>query len=696
MSEPDNATLQRILNQESATEARPSSYSKNKTPIATSQYWAYGFNAFSLGALAAACLVVFIVIFLITRTGATNHAGFVMPGNNCSVITCPAGVQGPIGVQGPLGPPGIQGPSGPAGPQGSQGNPGLPGPQGPMGQCSNTNPFCLQGATGPQGLQGIPGATGGNGLIGPTGPQGITGPQGFIGPTGPQGIAGPIGPQGLMGFNGTCDCFTLPQITTANLNITNSLTLSGSMTCPSGALDASCFGLTGACPNFSTCYLRALGLSLNSSSPVSIPLLQVGMGNDAGLGVVNFGAYPSKLISTFTVYANQSFSVKTLETDLDLTSYYANANLQSIGGPTVRTFVQSTGQVGIIGDVGVSVTASLGNVLLNAGATNIVMNQLSDTLSVQTTNTSFVSSDFRLFRSAGTPWLETRSWESLTCASGGPFASSASTSIRMFHDLVMSPGKTILTADPSGMLRVPGLDLCGTVIKSSGSLLQLQTGTAIKTLDIQATITNNEPGYAVTFINQEGVNFQDTAIRNELGVAAPLLCDDVEGFSLIANSSLFVNTIQPIASNTTVTIVGDLVVTGTINGVYLNTSCCTSDIRAKTNIRKVDNADDLAAILSVPRRVSFQYTPEYQAADRSVDNNTYSGFIAQELEKVMPRAVYISQQTIDGKTYADFRRVTLDRMVPHLVGAVKELHQRQVALELELVKLKEMISPRFK
>ncbi|MBX9636683.1 MAG: tail fiber domain-containing protein [Nitrosomonas sp.] len=423
---------------------------------------------------------------------------------------------------------------------------------------------------------------------------------------------------------------------------------------------------------------------------MNIPLLQVGMGNDAGIGVVNFGSYPSKLISTFTVYANQSFSVRTLDTPLDMVAYYANANLQTIGGPSVRTFVQSTGQVQIIGDVGASISSSLGNVLMTAGATSIVLNQLSDTVTVQTTNTTYVSVDFRLFRSAGSPWLETRSWESLTCSSSAPFPSYASTSIRIFHDLVMEAGKTILTADPSGLLQVPGLNLCGSVIKSSGSTLQLQTNTDTKTLDIQAVITNNQPGKAVTVINSEGMNFQDTPIRNEGGVTAPLVCDDNEGFSLLTNSSLYVNTIRPV-NGTVVTVVANLVVTGTINGVNLNTSCCTSDIRAKTNIVTLADGDDLKTILSMPRRVSFQYTPQYQAADQSVDNNTYSGFIAQELEKVMPRAVHIGQQTIDGKTYADFRRVTLDRMVPHLVGAVKELHTRQLELELELVKLKEIL-----
>ena len=412
------------------------------------------------------------------------------------------------------------------------------------------------------------------------------------------------------------------------------------MTCPGGALDASCFGLTGACPDFSACYLRALGLSLNSSNPLVIPLLQMGMGNDAGIGIVNLGAYPSNTISTFTVYANQSCSIKSLQTTLDLVAYFANANLESVGGTTVRTLVVSTGQVGITGDVGVTVSAPVGNVLINAGATNMILNQALDTLTISTTNTSHTTGDWRLFRSPGIPWIETRSWESLTCGTAGPLVPSASTSIRFAHDQVQVSGTTLVTDHPSGLLSMAGINLCGDLIKTAGPTLRLQSGTAVKTVDIQAVITNSDPGYAVTFINGEGVNFQDTAIFNELGVPGPLLCNDTEGFSLTTNNTLFVNTIQPV-NGTRVLVIGDLNVTGTIYGAVAvaSPSCCTSDVRAKTNVTRVDTQDDLKTVLELPDRVSFQYTPAYQAADKNVDGGVYSGFIAQELQEVLPDLV---------------------------------------------------------
>ena len=49
-----------------------------------------------------------------------------------------------------------------------------------------------------------------------------------------------------------------------------------------------------------------------------------------------------------------------------------------------------------------------------------------------------------------------------------------------------------MTDDPSGLINMAGINLCGTIIQSSGTTLQLQTSTATKILDIRATITNND------------------------------------------------------------------------------------------------------------------------------------------------------------------------------------------------------------
>jgi hypothetical protein len=283
MSDLDNATLKRVI-QKGTAGAEPQAYYSRGSLSASdvSGFSLQGLGYSGIGFIAVGLGIFVVAAILIVRNGG-DRAGYVSAGSNCTEIVCPAGAPGPSGAPGPAGPPGQQGPSGATGPQGLQGNNGLPGPEGPMGQCSNTNPSCLQGATGPVGPRGIPGPTGLAGMIGPTGPQGVIGPQGFIGPTGPQGLQGLIGPTGPQGTPGVCGCMNLPLVNITNLNVTNALTLSGSMTCPGGALDASCFGLVGACPDFSTCYLNALGLNINSSSVTVIPQLKVGMANQLSI-----------------------------------------------------------------------------------------------------------------------------------------------------------------------------------------------------------------------------------------------------------------------------------------------------------------------------------------------------------------------------------------------------------------------------
>ena len=99
----------------------------------------------------------------------------------------PQGIQGPIGATGAQGPKGEKGDVGVAGPQGLKGDAGPQGIQGPKGDKGDT------GATGAQGPKGDKGDTGLQGAQGPQGIQGDTGAQGSQGPkgdTGPQGTPG--------------------------------------------------------------------------------------------------------------------------------------------------------------------------------------------------------------------------------------------------------------------------------------------------------------------------------------------------------------------------------------------------------------------------------------------------------------------------------------------------------------------------
>ncbi len=114
----------------------------------------------------------------------------------------PAGLQGPAGATGEIGPTGPAGLSGDTGVTGPEGDTGMSGPTGPIGETGLEGPkgdTGVKGATGPTGNTGIEGPWG---YTGPTGPSGGTGMIGPKGDTGARGAAGPVGYTGVMGAQG--------------------------------------------------------------------------------------------------------------------------------------------------------------------------------------------------------------------------------------------------------------------------------------------------------------------------------------------------------------------------------------------------------------------------------------------------------------------------------------------------------------
>ena len=81
---------------------------------------------------------------------------------------------------------------------------------------------------------------------------------------------------------------------------------------------------------------------------------------------------------------------------------------------------------------------------------------------------------------------------------------------------------------------------------------------------------------------------------------------------------------------------------------------CSSDIRLKKNISGVENA---LSLLSSIRGITFEWKNQ-------TDSSRHYGFIAQELEKVIPEAV---------STDADgYKSVSKDTLIPLLAEAIKE------------------------
>lgn len=675
-------------------------------------------------------VVVVVVVFLmwLVRDGGINRAGFVVPGNNCSVITCPAGPLGPSGPPGQVGPPGAQGPQGASGPTGERGDPGLPGPSGPPGICLNDNPSCTQGPPGPTGATGPTGPRGAQGLDGATGP---IGPQGVSGPSGPPGpsVTGPSGPTGPQGVPGVCDClllgdatFDMVNVTTAlNIPVGSTIVLNGTMSCPGGALDTNCFGLA-VCPDFSTCDLAANTLSVldgATSAGMYISYLNVSVLSPAPNSVVVTLGSSSALdnrLSALNVYATT--------TTLDALSFL---QLRSLAGPlTIQTGNSASsnhinietlaGRIIGTGQTGVSFTSISNAIQLTASAATLSLANAGQSV-LSGTNVSLVSQYTTMVDPlTNTTWFKSNPDNSYQCPGSGTalIPLNTSTCVQLETDLIMASAKRILSLSADGLVTTSGLKLyCNEVIiTNSGNPLVLQTNLSTM-VDIRGTIFNGGSSAAVTFNDLNGANFQNTPIFDAGG--SGVLINDNIGLRLDngagpSTSKLFVNDISSLsagANNMAITaatldIYANVIVHGTIDsagsggpgtGVVSASgggACCTSDERVKRDIVSVAPHEDLQRILQLPRRVAFRYNDAYLETVPGTKNITHASFIAQELERSGFDTVVQKHSEIrlrNGETITDLRTIRLDMLVPYLVGAVQ-------ALSAEVNELKALLAQR--
>lgn len=115
-----------------------------------------------------------------------------------------------------------------------------------------------------------------------------------------------------------------------------------------------------------------------------------------------------------------------------------------------------------------------------------------------------------------------------------------------------------------------------------------------------------------------------------------------------------------------------------VNGdIIANSIAGSSDIRYKTNIRPVENALDKVKSL---RGVYFNWNQK-AFPTKEFSDKTELGFIAQEVEKVIPEVV------INDKTAEEYRAVKYDKVVALLVEAIKEQQKQIDSLTIKVNKL---------
>lgn len=116
-----------------------------------------------------------------------------------------------------------------------------------------------------------------------------------------------------------------------------------------------------------------------------------------------------------------------------------------------------------------------------------------------------------------------------------------------------------------------------------------------------------------------------------------------------------------------------------VNGdIIANSIAGSSDIRYKTNIRSVDNALNKVKAL---RGVYFNWDQK-SFPNKDFSDKTELGFIAQEVEKVLPEVVSKDSSP------DEYRSVKYDKIVALLVEAIKEQQKQIDSLKTQVKKLK--------
>jgi hypothetical protein len=579
---------------------------------------------------------------------------------------------------------GTSGTTGATGPTGANGANGATGATGPTGVGTT-------GATGPTGANGPTGT--GAGPTGPTGPTGSVGPTGSgvgpTGPTGPTGLAGAIGATGAAGAAGANGA-TGPTGAAGIAGPTGPGSVSGTLNYVSKFTGATALGN-------SQIFDNGTSVGIGTISPAAV--LHVNR-NDA--------------LTNSQLWLNQDGSGDaTLGFNVPATSWamgidQSDANKFKIGNDydassNTRLTIDNVGKVGI----GTASPNSLLTMNGGAGNTEINMNDnvagttLYDGLRIGMTNGG--SQSWIWNNENGIMYFGTNNIQSITITADGKTGIGTSTTDGQLT--VLSNGTGLAypaihanNSNASGIglyVQTASTDASGVFVNS------LASGNAIfaKYFDGGASdiirfdnFTGNHLGRITLFGGNAGTNnggyltgYNSYGLvlgqMSSAGVATPI----TEMYPTSATTATF----EPWNNNYTTC--GSASYKWT--AVYAtNGTIQTSDETKKENIKPLTYG--LTEVMSL-NPVSFQW----KDANCRLGNGNNLGFLAQDLEKVLPDVVVhdkISQQTIDNAkkekgidiTDTDTYGVKYSEFIPVLVKAIQEQQAEIESLKAEIKSLK--------
>ncbi len=209
----------------------------------------------------------------------------------------------------------------------------------------------------------------------------------------------------------------------------------------------------------------------------------------------------------------------------------------------------------------------------------------------------------------------------------------------------------------------------GTSSPNSTLTVGNSTGSIPGEISINPAYTSNEGGQinirkslngstADWVIDQYGTTSSDARLRIFNSIS------EANGITIMENGNIGMGSLTP---SVRLQVAGDIIA---------NSIAGSSDLRFKTNITPIENP--LQKVLKL-RGVNFDWNKN-AFPERSFSESKAIGFIAQEVEKVLPEVVQ-TEKTAEG-----YKAVQYDKVVALLVEAIKEQQKQIDGLKLELKK----------
>ena len=598
-------------------------------------------------------------------------------------------IQGEQGIQGAQGPKGDTGATGAVGPKGATGPQGIQGPPGQNGQptytwikyaddasgtgitdnpngkqylgiaynkttptmSSNPSDYVWSKFLGPQGIQGPQGATGPRGATGATGATGPQGPQGIKGDTGDRGATGPTGPQGATGPKGA-DGRT-PVIHTAWADSTSGANFT--LTYPTGRIPI----YKGTYTDYST---------TNSTNPSSYKWEYNPdfINSDLGTAKTNI----SNLQNSYAIKTVTSYGKILSELNLNPNGTYIKGGIIKLDGNTYidNAFINNLVANSIVTNK-IKSTEISGNVIKGGTIDGTIVKSTGSNGTTQLMDGWFISTQNNSIcyygaQSVNMTIFDTNGYAGSTKLTYSGFLNEMKNSSGVFVKRKIEFHTEGFKIEPEDANVNETLN-SGIHIVGEKAYIDLVANTIHR--------TSSTPYYLRIIASENGKSVIDSA-QGRLEIATKNQEQLVVNNSYIPQTSMVADTAvkQMVIANPNAS--GSYMEIRNLTGKAWGVSMWLSDQRLKDNIQPIS----LDALDTINQLRVCQF--DWQSDGKHED----FGLIAQEVEKILPDAVF---------KVGDYYQIKDSGLIPVLIGAVQKLSSKVNLLENILMntKFKEML-----